>query len=120
MNITNDENMFKSVIELMNKDAQLTDEMRERYVGAVNKLAIGQKIEAELGAEIMLYIDNLFTEAEDDAVAREDKEMIKLLAELRRERDLIASAILTDGSKSEKSEEKKEAKEEVVAESPKN
>jgi len=82
-------NHFQVMIDFIKKDNTLDEEVKARYVGAVEVLSKGEALDEELSREVMVYLDALFKEIEDEAIASGDYQAVEELAEMRQERDKI-------------------------------
>ncbi len=82
-------NYFQVMINFIKEDNTLDEEVRARYVGAVETLSKGEALDEELSREVMVYLDALFKEIEDEAIASGDYQAVEELAEARQERDKI-------------------------------
>ncbi|PJA55664.1 hypothetical protein CO165_02345 [Candidatus Roizmanbacteria bacterium CG_4_9_14_3_um_filter_33_18] len=93
----NQEHSFNNLISLIQQDVTLTEEIKKKYIEAIKNLAEGKAIEPDTSLSLMEYLEDVYTEAERNALRAGDVDLINELAEARVERDTIVSLIVGSG-----------------------
>jgi hypothetical protein len=90
----NNDKTLQTFVDLLKKDITLDDSTRHKYINTIEKLARGERIEYEDSSALLTYIEDVFDEAENNALRTNDAAAINELAELRAEKDYIYSTIM--------------------------
>lgn len=93
----NQEHSFNNLISLIQQDVSLTEEIKKKYIEAVKSLAEGKAIEPDTSLSLMEYLEDVYTEAERNALRSGDVDLIDELAEARVERDLLMTHLVGSG-----------------------
>ena len=93
----NQEHSFNNLISLIQQDVTLAEEIKKKYIEAIKNLAEGKAIEPDTSLSLMEYLEDVYVEAERNALKAGDVELIDELAEARVERDLLMTHLVGSG-----------------------
>lgn len=93
----NQEHSFNNLISLIQQDVTLAEEIKKKYIEAIKNLAEGRALESDTSLSLMEYLEDVYTEAERNALRSGDVDLIDELAEARVERDLLMTHLVGSG-----------------------
>lgn len=88
---------FDKMKDFIKRDVSLDEELRNEYLKILEKASEFKELEPEETIRLLNYLENIFLEAEEDALRKNDTETINNLAAIREERNALMTLMLTGG-----------------------
>ncbi len=92
--MANSTSPFDNIKKIVDDDLSLTGSEKEEYLSLLDRLSQNQLNDPSEAYKFLAYLKDIFDEAERVAIMKHDAEAIKVLAQSRRERDLLLTLML--------------------------